>query len=129
MAWAKAANDHVFNKPKLRGCAWRDRIVGPLEEEKVLAELVEDVLSLTSMAEDDVADFDDVQDDDEGKFDEAAANKGGAQAFAGPGTPLASRSAQDRLRCGTASTQAGQELIRLWVLRCVASGEHDSSSV
>ena len=41
--------------------------------EEVLAELVEDAPSLAPMAEDDVADFDDVQDDEEGEFDEAAA--------------------------------------------------------
>ena len=41
-------------------------------EEEVLAELVEDVHNLTPKAEDEVADFDDVQDDEEGEFDEAA---------------------------------------------------------
>ena len=42
-------------------------------EEKLLAELVEDGPSPTPRAENDVADFDDVQDDEEGEFDEAAA--------------------------------------------------------
>ena len=42
-------------------------------EEEVFGELVEDAPSLAPMAEDDVADFDDVQDDEEGEFDEAAA--------------------------------------------------------